>query len=354
MEASMTSWLLAFLIALAGASVATRAVMAIGISDMPDEARKLHTKVTPTSGGLGILAGVAAGLTYFAWAEQLFLTASFLACVALAVFGAMLGLVDDIKALGSKRKLAVMLIGSALFVGSGTRIDAFEVTPDLVFAMGPILGGIGTVFWLLVIVNTVNFMDGANGMAMGCAGLGLLGLSALIGFNNIPDRDMVSFVVLGWVTCAACLGFLVWNAGLGRIFAGDSGALFVGLLSGSLGAIAVVSGVNPFSVTLCFLPMLVDVILTVAMRLRRKQNVLQAHSDHAYQGAIRAGASHLYTSGRYWLQTFFCVIMALAAQARGGWWPLGLFIGFTLILSTLYFLTFAVIAKPKKQDEEQD
>jgi UDP-GlcNAc:undecaprenyl-phosphate/decaprenyl-phosphate GlcNAc-1-phosphate transferase len=350
----MTPWLLAFFIAFIVATGATRLVMMFGLGDKPDEARKLHSVVTPTSGGLGIITGVFAGLGYVYATGRVSLGPELIACLSLALCGGALGLVDDIKALGSKRKLAVMAVCTILFAGFGPRIETLEIMPDLSLPLGGLIGGLGTVLWLLVIINTVNFMDGANGMAMGCAGIGLLGLCAL----NIAHMSIGGaggdYATLAWVGFGACCGFLVWNAAKGAIFAGDSGALFVGALSAGLGAWSVVSGVNPFGVALCFLPMLVDVILTVAMRLRRRQNVLLAHSDHAYQAAIKAGASHLYTSGRYWLQTFVCVIVASVAQAKGGWWSIGVFAAFTVVLSVLYFGTFAAIANPNMTDDEQD
>jgi UDP-GlcNAc:undecaprenyl-phosphate/decaprenyl-phosphate GlcNAc-1-phosphate transferase len=349
----MTPWLLAFFIAALVSLIATRIVIAIGISDLPNEARKLHTKVTPTSGGLGIIAGVGAGTIVFFSARQVPISFQLVACLILAMLGGILGFVDDIKALGGKPKLLVMLAITAIFVTFGGRIETFEVTPEIIVPLGLVMGGIGTMFWLLVIVNTTNFMDGANGMAMGCSGIGLFGLCGLNIAHMAGGYPGGDYAILALIGAGSCAGFLFWNATKGAVFAGDSGALFIGLLSGSLGTLAVDDGVNPLCVALCFLPMLVDVILTVAKRLRRRQNVLLAHSDHAYQAAIKAGASHIYTSGRYWLASFFCIVMAFAAQGKGGWWPLGVFVSVTLVLSFLYFATFSSINQPEKSDDEE-
>jgi UDP-GlcNAc:undecaprenyl-phosphate/decaprenyl-phosphate GlcNAc-1-phosphate transferase len=347
-------WLLAFFIAFVASLLATRLVIALGISDIPNEARKLHTRITPTSGGLGIVSGVVAGLIYINVTQSASFSLGLISCLALALVGGALGFGDDLKAMGSKSKLAIMLVGTSLFASFGARIEAFEITPTLIVHLGPILGGLGTVLWLLVIVNTVNFMDGANGMAMGCACLGFLGLTGLILYNNFPDSDMQGFALLAWIASSACLGFLFWNVWRGQIFAGDSGALFVGLLSGGIGVVAVDAGTNPFSVALCFLPMLVDVILTVVMRLRRRQNLLIAHSDHAYQAAIKSGSGHLHTSGWYWVATVVAIALALTGQALGSLFPIGLFVAYTLVLSMLYFHTFKAVADRASGDDEQD
>jgi UDP-GlcNAc:undecaprenyl-phosphate/decaprenyl-phosphate GlcNAc-1-phosphate transferase len=342
----MNAWLLTLLIAFLTSVVATRLIIGLGIRDVPDEARKNHTKTTPTSGGLGIISGTFAATGYCIWSGAMQPNLTNAAVLIMAMLGGLLGLVDDVRTLGSKRKLAMMLVISGAFVAIGGRIEALQISDIMKIPLGTIVGGLGTLLWLLVIVNTINFMDGANGMAMGCAGLGLLGLSALSGIRMAsggPAGD--DFAVLGWIGFGAILGFLVWNAPRGAIFAGDCGALFVGLLSGALGVLAVMAGINPLCVALCFLPMLTDVILTIIRRLRRGDNVLTAHSEHAYQKAIRAGASHLYTSWRYWLQTGFTISCALFAQHKGGWWPLGLFVGATLFLALIYMTTLQSAAR---------
>jgi UDP-GlcNAc:undecaprenyl-phosphate/decaprenyl-phosphate GlcNAc-1-phosphate transferase len=316
----MTNWLYAFLVSFGVATLTTWIMIRIRIADNPDAARKLHARVTPTSGGVGIIAGTLAGLVFLWLSNALTFSPVLMACVVVCCLGGVLGLLDDIFVFGPKRKLAVMLAITAAFAVFGARIETIEVTADLQLYLGPVIGGIGTIFWLLVMVNTVNFMDGANGLSMGCSAIGLLALSGLLGVQGEGHIAM-----LGWVCASACLGFLVWNAFTGSIFAGDSGALFVGLMCGTFGAWAVTLGVNPFSVALCFLPLLVDVILTVMLRLARRQNVLQPHSEHAYQRLIKAGLSHFGAARFYWLRCVFCGIIAIIAQHKGGFWPITMF-----------------------------
>lgn len=299
----------------------------VAITDNPDAARKLHAKVTPTSGGVGIIVGTLAGLGFLGSRGDHSTDPVALACVGLSCAGGLLGLLDDIFVLGAKRKLAVMLAITTAFTVFFVRIEDLALTPGIILHIGSIMGGIGTVFWLLVMVNTINFMDGANGLSIGSSAIGLLCLAGLVGLAGHGD-----VAIVGWVACAACLGFLVWNAFTGSIFAGDSGALFVGLFCGAFGAWAVTLGVHALNVALCFLPLLVDVILTVILRLIRRQNVLEAHSEHAYQRLIRAGLSHFGAARFYWLRSLLCGLVAMIAQHKGGIWPLASFAAFTLAL----------------------
>jgi UDP-GlcNAc:undecaprenyl-phosphate/decaprenyl-phosphate GlcNAc-1-phosphate transferase len=328
-------WLLAFFLSVAVGLVATRAVMSIGISDSPDADRKLHKKVTPTSGGLGIMAGFFAGCALLYWDGVLLLSTKLLCCIGVCFIGGVLGLLDDIYVLGPKRKLVVMLIATTTFVAMGARIEDLALAPGLTLLLGPIFGGIGTVFWLLVVVNSVNFMDGANGLSMGCCAISLLFLAGLGGVEGAQAP-----MLLALIGSAACFGFLRWNAVSGQIFAGDSGALFVGLLCGTTGAWLAASGVNPLSVALCFVPTLVDVILTVLRRIKHHEAILQAHSQHAYQALIRAGASHALVARRYWFHTFVCCLFALVGQYQGGFRSL---IYFVLLLGFFCVFHFGML-----------
>jgi UDP-GlcNAc:undecaprenyl-phosphate/decaprenyl-phosphate GlcNAc-1-phosphate transferase len=335
-------WILAFILVLIVALVATRAVMGLGISDSPDAARKNHQIVTPTSGGIAIMIAVWLGVWFAHWQGVLALTQPVVIALLVSSTAGILGLLDDIFVLGAKTKLAAMLVLVGLFVVFGARIERFELTGQIALSLGPIIGGLGTILWLLVMVNTVNFMDGANGMAMGCAGIGLLGLTALIVFGR--SQPFEGFAIIGWIGFAACLGFLYWNALRGKVFAGDSGALFVGLLCATFGILAVNTGISPVSVAMCFLPMLVDVILTIIGRVKRAENVLLPHSRHAYQNMIRHGSSHLRVSSRYWLHSLICCIGAIAMQGKGeGTHTLIAFGVLTLALALFYYRVFAQI-----------
>jgi UDP-GlcNAc:undecaprenyl-phosphate/decaprenyl-phosphate GlcNAc-1-phosphate transferase len=316
----MTMWLYAFLVSFVTAVAATWIMIRVRIADNPDAARKLHGRVTPTSGGIGIIAGTMTGLGFLGFWGALPDSPILFGCLGLACTGGLLGLFDDIFVLGAKRKLFVMLLVTSVFVVLFARIETLVISASISIPLGPIIGGVGTVFWLLVMVNTVNFMDGANGLSIGCSAIGLASISGLIALNG--DAQVA---ILGWVIGGACIGFLVWNAFTGSIFAGDSGALFVGLMCGAFGTWGVTLGVNPLLIAMCFLPLLVDVILTVLLRLARRQNVLEPHSEHAYQRLIKAGLSHLSAARFYWLRSLFCGLLALWAQYRGGWMPAGIF-----------------------------
>ncbi len=256
----LTLAILLALLAVAGFVVsllATRAMMKlaprIGLVDKPGH-RKIHHDVRPLGGGAGIFLGVAVpmlvgvalsrvgfippfgkspepdgGMNPTLQAllrgaiEQVPLLLSFLAA-GLGMF--LLGLVDDRRALGPFVKLGVQL---AITVG----LVAFFPEVRLLTVLGTIPSVIVTVLWIAGVTNAFNFLDNMDGLSGGVAAICatvLLAASLLAGQIFVP-ATLALFV-------GATLGFLYWNfpplGGPAKIFMGDSGSLFVGLVLGVL------------------------------------------------------------------------------------------------------------------------
>jgi UDP-N-acetylmuramyl pentapeptide phosphotransferase/UDP-N-acetylglucosamine-1-phosphate transferase len=232
-----------------------------------------------------------------------------------------IGFVDDAAPLGPRGKFAAFTmaaVSAALAVGVAR---VFPLGAGHAIDVGFAAGLVGSTLWIFTLVNSVNFMDGANGLAMGSAAIGLLGL-ALVALNaHAPDA-----AAMGLCGAGALIGFLIWNYPNGKLFAGDSGALFVGALA-SLASLMAISeaGVSPFVPPMLFFPLLADALLTLAWRARRKRNLLHGHSDHLYQVAIRAKLSHRRVAAFYWLAALASGAVSIAAQRAGGLFPLTAF-----------------------------
>jgi UDP-N-acetylmuramyl pentapeptide phosphotransferase/UDP-N-acetylglucosamine-1-phosphate transferase len=306
-------------VALAVSAALGPVVIAAGIADAPDSARKAHTKITPTSGGLAIAAGFALALAVaclapgLRWKDEL--TSEMLIRVslsALLAFGALvLGLLDDVRPLGAKIKfglIGVMSLAAALIIA---RAETLPLIGDVNVQLGFTLGVLGSALWMFTIVNAVNFMDGANGLAMGQIAIGLIGLALIAQPNGAPDAAMLALAGAG-----GAIGFLVWNFPSGKMFAGDTGALFVGALAGCAGLVAIQGGgLSPFLLPILFFPILADVLLTLAWRLSAGRRLLASHRDHLYQVGLRAKMGHARVSVLYWLLSAFCALIAYAANA---------------------------------------
>ena len=299
-----------------------RVLIAAGPVDLADEDHKSHTRPTPTSGGVGIAVGYTAALVALIQMEgELGLVRQVAALVWLASVFAfvflLIGFVDDTRRLGPRLKFlsfALLSIGVAITMGV---VDVLPLGEGAAWRLGLSLGLFGTALWVFTMVNGVNFMDGANGLAMGSMAIGLLGLGAIAFSGGANSAAAISFCAAGGI-----VGFLVWNFPNGRIFAGDSGALFAGAVAAIASLIILArTDVSPFVPPILFFPLLADALLTLAWRVVRKRSILVGHQEHLYQIAIRTGWSHAQISLTYWALMALCGVLgfSLARSGHGAW-----------------------------------
>lgn len=286
-----------------------RALIALAPKDAPDGGRKLQAAPVPTSGGLAFALAVAAGLV-IAGRTGLVAGPEPLAAALLCAFVLTLGAIDDAATLPTRLKFALLAAACLVASAVGLQTDAiFLPVADATFVLPAALAIAGTALWIFVIMNAANFMDGSNGLAMGMLAIACLALAA----KTHADPGFVFWSAS--LFAAAIAGFLVWNL-RGRLYAGDSGALFGGGLFAALSVIAAADGNIWFPATLV-LPILVDVFLTLLWRARRGENILTPHREHAYQWMIRRGAGHLSVAFLYWALTAACCSLALWAAGQG-------------------------------------
>ena len=285
---------------------ATNLLIVSHLNDAPNESRKLHTQSTPTAGGLSIVWGVAIASFYIQIDTEYVENKQFILIVGMAAFYGAIGLIDDLMGLGSKRRLALLLVISFAIGLSEYGVRALPIWGSVSLNLLPIIGAAGTMCWLVLVINCVNFMDGANGLSIGSSALALLFMSALA----LMHKDIGS-ATMGLIGASACAGFLTYNVTKGAIFAGDVGSYFVGGFVGLMGLCLIKSGVSPFLIAICILPLLSDAIFTIFHRIRLKQNIFTPHNQHIYQRLIASGKSHLSIAGLWWWQTIVCGIFAL-------------------------------------------
>ncbi|MCX7357823.1 MAG: hypothetical protein NT015_06750 [Alphaproteobacteria bacterium] len=294
--------------------IVCRAMIWIGPVDAPNEERKQHRAPTPTSGGIGIGAGYGAAMLVLSlysveWRHQVSPQGVSMLWVS-ALFGyplLLIGFVDDARRLSAGFKFAIY---SALAVAAAWLMGVVDEVPigSVVVVLPFVVALFGTALWVFTLLNVVNFMDGANGMAMGSVAVGLCVLSVIALQGGSIGGGAIALCGAG-----ALAGFLVWNFPSGRLFAGDSGALFAGALA-AFGCLIVIArtGMSPLIAPILFFPLLADALLTLLYRARRGRSLLVAHAEHIYQIAIISGWSHARIGIVYWVAMAVCGVIA--------WW----------------------------------
>jgi UDP-N-acetylmuramyl pentapeptide phosphotransferase/UDP-N-acetylglucosamine-1-phosphate transferase len=244
--------------------------------DIPNR-RSLHSRPTPRTGGLAILAGAAAGIfTYWLLAGQLLLgSASAGAVIALLA----VALIDDHYHIAAGLRLLIQAIAVALLLFSEAVAGPLSL-PWFVLLLG-----------LLWMINLYNFMDGMDGFAAGMAIFGF-GTFALLAWQT----GNMDFALGCTLIVAACTGFLLLNFPPAKLFMGDAGSTVLGLLAGIVILKAHVDAILPVWLgVLVFSPFIVDASVTLTTRLLRGERVWVAHKTHYYQRLVESGWGHRKT-----------------------------------------------------------
>ncbi len=269
----------AFLVSLAVTALAMKA----GVLDEPNP-RSLHARPTPRAGGLGVAAGLGAGL---AAASLHPVGSSALGpMLAIIVLFAALGLADDLTTVNTRAKFAAYAALSLLLAWFAGPVVRLAITLDLAIALPVWLGLVGSALFVFVSANAANFMDGSDGMLAAVMIPASLALCVAGLVAGALDASLI-----GAALAAGLAGFALFNLPPARVFAGDVGSLTAGAAYAG-GALAM-AGLG-FSGSLWLAPLfilvfLADVLLTLLRRVRHGRFSLSAHREHVYQRLIAAG-----------------------------------------------------------------
>jgi len=250
----------------------------LGVLDVPNQ-RSCHTVPVPRGGGLGLLAGVGAGIGVLSLGQGAPLEWVVLAGT-LVIAGA--GWADDLRSLPAWVRLLVQCIAAGAVVWSLGPITRLPLPPPLAVPLGLLAGPI-TLLWLVGVTNIYNFLDGIDGFA---ATQGLIaGVGLAVAFKGEPAAGV------GWAVAAACLGFLLFNWHPARIFMGDVGAGALGFLLAAT-ALSVGDSAAVWVMGMFLWFFLSDGSFTILRRLWQGERIWTPHRSHLYQRLVRAGLAH--------------------------------------------------------------
>jgi UDP-GlcNAc:undecaprenyl-phosphate GlcNAc-1-phosphate transferase len=271
--------------------------LATNVIDNPNAAHKSHKKAVPYLGGVAIIIGIIS-ISYSVSLISNFTSTTF--WLATSVLGpalvlGLIGLWDDIKNLSPLPRFIAQSI-AGIFTAS-----VLIITNNLGSPTGSnIFDAVITIVWVVGICNSINFFDNLDGGAAGTVAIS----SATLAFLALTG-DQYLIAALATVTTGATLGFLVWNKSPAKIYMGDAGALFLGVLLATL-TIQFEPSTNTqlgsylMPVFLLAVPIL-DTTVAVVSRLRRHMSPFQGGQDHLSHRLIRAGLSRKQAALSLWL-----------------------------------------------------
>jgi UDP-N-acetylmuramyl pentapeptide phosphotransferase/UDP-N-acetylglucosamine-1-phosphate transferase len=300
--------LLSFLIALAAVRVLISRFGRFAL-DEPN-ARSLHERPVPRTGGIAVLLGASTAFGF--GAGPLWVPA------ALALALAAVSLVDDLHHLPTLGRLTMHLAAAAIAVWG-------------LLSPMPLIGIAVLVLAVTWITDLYNFMDGADGLAGGMATIGF-GAYALAAWLS-GDTALAALCV---GLSAASAAFLLHNLHPARIFLGDVGSIPLGFFAGVLGLIGWRNDAWPlWFPLLVFGPFIGDATVTLVRRVLRGERVWQAHREHYYQRMVLMGLGHRRTAWVGYLLMAGCAGAALLGRNQAPWVQALAFFGASAVLGVL-------------------
>ena len=259
------TFVLSLALALYGVPIARQAALKYGIVDAPDGRLKHQQEPVPYFGGLAI---------YLAFLMSLAFTFEFRHDVLGIILGGtivvMLGLIDDFGVLTPATKLAGQLLAVFVLIKSGIRIEiaAFPEWLDLLL----------TLIWMIGLINAFNLLDIMDGLSAGIGAVSAIGLFIAAWLEGDQTTAFLLAALIG-----SLVGFLKYNWKPARIYMGDTGAMFIGLLLGAMAMIGKYPSDHPLSllapVFILGIPIF-DTLFVMWIRYQRGLPIFWGSPDH--------------------------------------------------------------------------
>ncbi|MFY9612158.1 MAG: MraY family glycosyltransferase [Tissierellaceae bacterium] len=284
----MAAYILPFFITFVFTTIFTPLVrslaLRVGAIDIPKDERRIHKRPMPLMGGFAIYLGILFSFILFLPMETS-LTSILLGGTIILVSG----IIDDIRGLKPMYKILFQVLACLVIIFGGVKIDfisnPFSQNSSLLYLRWlslPI-----TLFWTIGITNTINLIDGLDGLAAGVSMIASLSLMLVAERLGLTDITILSSMVAG-----ACLGFLPYNFNPARIFMGDTGALLLGFL---LAAISIEGVMKSVATIALVVPILIlgvpifDTTYAIIRRLLNGQPVRIADKSHLHHRLLAKG-----------------------------------------------------------------
>ncbi len=294
----MSQYLLVFALAFIVTAIATpvsiKIAPKIGAMDVPKDDRRMHKKPMPVLGGPAIYLGILVS-AFFLIREDSVYHEQFLGIFIAGTLMLIVGIVDDIRDRGlpAKVKLLGQLVCAFILWHYSLRFSGmanfFSSDPEAYIVFPGWLSLIITMLWIVAITNTINLIDGLDGLAAGVVFIACLSIAYVC---TIHGRSETKYMIVAMA--GACLGFLIYNFNPAKIFMGDSGALLLGLL---LASVSMVGDTPTKSVTLfsTILPMIIlalpifDTVFAMIRRILSHRSFMEADKGHLHHRIIAMG-----------------------------------------------------------------
>ena len=319
------------------------------IDDPKRDDRRMHKEPIPRIGGLAIFFGFLVSVMIFADIDTQ-LRGILFGMVVIVV----LGLIDDISPLPALLKFVVQIGAALIPVLSGVRIEVFT-NPNFLSASAYLeLGRWSipiTVFWIVAITNSVNFIDGLDGLAVGVSSIAAFSMLIIAMMLIMPNIAVVAAALAG-----ACVGFMPYNMNPAKIFMGDVGATSIGFILACLSVqglfkfYALISFAVPFMILA--LPIF-DEVFAIVRRLLKGQSPMSPDRGHVHHRLIDMGFNQKQAVAIMYTMSGILGVSAVVLTASGEIRAI-IVLGVALIIAGLFIKLFLMPSMKRREEVQQD
>ncbi|MFO7887305.1 MAG: MraY family glycosyltransferase [Eubacteriales bacterium] len=337
----------AFVLSFFFTPVARNLAFKLDVLDVPKDDRKVHKEPIPYLGGAAIYASAILTMIIFSDLDK---TAVSIMLGGTVVF--FVGLMDDIKDISPKLKLAGQIIAALIAVYGGATINYFtNPLPGYDVIYLEYLTIPVSVLWIVGITNTINLIDGLDGLASGVAAISastMMFMASVSGFDYI----LIECAVIA----GASLGFLPYNFNPAKIFMGDTGSLFLGYMLGVISIVGFLKTVTLAAIIIMVLVLgipLFDTFFAIIRRIKNKRSIMEADRGHVHHRLLAKGFTQRQTVIILYVVS---IIFGAAAIIFADSDPLEgiLVIGAVSVIIVYAGMKFGIISKVKKKDKDID
>jgi UDP-GlcNAc:undecaprenyl-phosphate GlcNAc-1-phosphate transferase len=216
-----------------------------------------------------------------------------------------LGVIDDTRGTTALSKFIAQVFIAGVLVLFGVQVSYLWLPGLGVFVLSGYLPVFVTIAWAVTIPNAVNLLDGLDGLAAGMVAIAAIFFFAYVVLNPGELGLASQAALLSAITAGICIGFLPWNFHPAKIFMGDAGSMFLGMLLAiatiegigknltepSGGDIAATAGALAVPFLVLLIPA-IDVVLAIVRRTRRGQGIGHADKEHLHHRLMELGHGH--------------------------------------------------------------
>ncbi len=341
--------IVSFVLGLGAVLGALKLFPVLGLMDRPHK-YGLKRKPIPYYGGLAIWAAFVIAVLLFVP-----LSLQVIGLLIGATLIAAMGFVDDLRGLSPYIRLVIQLLAAVILVFAGIGIDSLssplggelllnEWRLDLPWISISLFSAAFTVIWVMFIVNSINWIDGVNGLSSGIVTIAAVILFILAIRPDLHTLDQSTFATLALIVAAVTFAFWLFDFYPAKILMGDTGSMFLGFV---LATLAIFAGGKVATLMLVLGFPILDAIWVISRRIISGSSPFKGDLQHLHHRLLKSGLKERQTLLLIYLG---CAIFGLAAVFLGTTEKLWALI---LLFITVAVVGFVAIYQTIKQEEKK-